>query len=166
MAGGSPPEASPRLGGHPAFLPIPAWDITPGGFAGMEQRPPGHGCTPTPLLLGVPGSIPRVVAAPGGSSRSEQGEGKVGIPSATSHPGRQRGWSCCTAVQSPIRAPGCARGEQGPSLPPRPLLRAEERAWGPVAASGPPGQMIPPLQRRVLGCWMLHSLLGIPLGIP
>lgn len=47
-----------------------------------------------------------------------------------------------------------------PSSEPR---RQPEDLWLPAI---PPGLTIPLLQRRVLGCWMLHTLLGIPVGIP
>lgn len=142
------------------FWGIPAWDITPRGTgaslalqgwsvpeAGVHGHPSARCCRgsqPRGLHPQQDGaSIPsRAAAPPHGSSRSpapqpgleqEEGEGEHPL---CHPPGRERGWSCCSAAQSPGRGSGCARGEQGPSLPPRPLLGAEATAWGPVAASG------------------------------
>lgn len=166
MAGGSPPEASPRLGGHPAFLPIPAWDITPGGFAGKEQRPPGHGCTPTPLLLGVPGSIPGLWPLPVAHPARSRGRGRWASPLPPPTPGDSGAGAAALQHRAPSAPLGVPWGSRDPLCHPDPSSEQRREPgdlWLPAA---PPGQMIPPLQRRVLGCWMLHSLLGIPLGIP
>ena len=157
--------------------------------------PPSHGCMLAGLWVQTHPLLPRVPRHTGSSPVQErsklplfpmaqparwpgsgvwsrqrgcydEGRMKAGITSASS-PGESRAGAAALQQRAPSRDASVPSGERrDPLCHPHPLLRAKARAWGPVAASSPPGRPVPLLQRRALGCWMLHSLLSIPLSIP